>query len=56
MVVDEIVDDIEKSRTIVYLIMQKAIEHLAGIVNTDWFNLKVKSPKIEFKNTKVLQR
>jgi len=31
-----VVDEIRKSRTIVYLIMQKAIEHLAD-VNADWF-------------------
>lgn len=35
LVVDEIVDEIGRSRTIVYLIRQKAIEHLAGIVNGD---------------------
>lgn len=33
LVIDEIVDEIGKSRTIVYLIRQKAIEHLAGMVN-----------------------
>lgn len=31
LVVDEIVDEIGRSRTIVYLIRQKAIEHLAGM-------------------------
>ena len=30
-----VVDEIGKSRTIVYLIRQKAIEHLAGVLNTD---------------------
>ncbi len=35
LVIDEIVDEIGKSRTIVYLIRQKAIEHLTGIVNGD---------------------
>ena len=35
LVIDEIVDEIGKSRTIVYLIRQKAIEHLASIVNAD---------------------
>lgn len=35
LVVDEIVDEIGRSRTIVYLIRQKAIEHLTGIVNGD---------------------
>ena len=33
LVIDEIVDEIGKSRTIVYLIRQKAIEHLAGMAN-----------------------
>ena len=35
LVIDEIVDEIGRSRTIVYLIRQKAIEHLAGVVNGD---------------------
>ena len=35
LVIDEIVDEIGKSRTIVYLIRQKAIEHLVGVVNGD---------------------
>lgn len=35
LVVDEIVDEIGRSRTIVYLIRQKAIEHLVGVVNGD---------------------
>lgn len=35
LVIDEIVDEIGKSRTIVYLIRQKAIEHLTGMVNGD---------------------
>lgn len=35
LVIDEIVDEIGRSRTIVYLIRQKAIEHLAGVVDGD---------------------
>lgn len=35
LVVDEIVDEIGKSRTNVYLIRQKALENLAGVVNAD---------------------
>ena len=35
LVVDEIVDEIGRSRTIVYLIRQKALENLVAVVNAD---------------------
>lgn len=35
LIVDEIVDEIGKSRTNVYLIRQKALENLAGVFNAD---------------------
>ena len=31
----EVAEEIDKSKTTVYRIMQKAIEHLAGVLNTD---------------------